>query len=115
MPRRQIALTAEERQPLLEQRDHAALPYVGERAAAVLKVAEGMPAAAVAPQGLLRPREPDTVYAWLDRYHAAGRAGLTVRPGRGRKPAFSPPVSNGRGGPGGAAAPLPARPAGQCC
>ena len=84
MPRRQIVLTAEEREALLEWRDHAALPYVRERAAAVIKVADGMPAAAVARHGLLRPREPGTVYAWLDRYHAEGLAGLMVRPGRGR-------------------------------
>ena len=111
MPRRQIALTAEEREALLERRDHAALPYVRERAAAVLKVADGMPAAVVARQGLLRPREPDTVYAWLDRYHAEGLAGLAVRTGRGRKPAFSPGASHRRRGPGGVAVPLPARPA----
>src|SRR5512143_2290508 len=112
MPRRQIVLTTEERHALLEQRDHATLPYVRERAAAVLKVADGISAAAVARHGLLRPREPDTVYAWLDRYHAAGLAGLTVRPGRGRKPAFSPGACHRHGGPGGLAAPLPARPAG---
>src|SRR5512143_2983070 len=112
MPRHQIVLTAAEREALLEWRDYAAVPYLCERAAAVLKVADGMAAAAVARQGLLRPREPDTVYAWLDRYHAAGLAGLTVRPGRGRKPAFSPGACHRHGGPGGLAAPLPARPAG---
>src|SRR5512144_2087707 len=111
MPRRQIALTAEERQALLERRDHAALPYVRERAAAVLKVADGMPAAAVARHGLLRPREPDTVYAWLDRYQTVGLAGLTVRPGRGRKPAFSLGAFYRGSGPGRLAASLPARPA----
>jgi hypothetical protein len=32
-----------------------------ERSAALLKIADGMPAALVARQGLLRPRDPDTV------------------------------------------------------
>ncbi len=56
----------------------------------MLKVAAGEPVRDVAQTGLLRPRQPDTVYDWLDRYRAAGVAGVTIRPGRGRKPAFSP-------------------------
>lgn len=111
MPHRQICLTAVERQTLLDLRDHAPPPYRRERAAALLKVADGVSAAAVAHHGLLRPREPDTVYAWLDRYQTMGLAGLSVRAGRGRKPAFFPCAPDGRGGPGGTAAPLPTRPA----
>ena len=64
--------------------------YLRERAAALLKVADGMPAARVARTGLLRPRKPDTVYAWIDRFIEAGSAGLQIQAGRGRKPAFSP-------------------------
>lgn len=75
---------------------------------ALLKIAEGMPAARVARQGLLRPRDPDTVYTWLDRYQATGHAGLKVRTGRGRKPAFSPSTRDGGGGPRRVATPLPA-------
>jgi hypothetical protein len=56
----------------------------------LLKVADGMPAARVAHPGLLRPRKPDTLYAWLDRFIDAGIDGLRVRAGRGRKGAFSP-------------------------
>lgn len=67
-------------------------PYRRERAAALLQIADGQPAAVVARTGLLRPRKPDTVYRWLDRYEQAGVAGLTITPGRGRKPAFSPPA-----------------------
>jgi transposase len=75
----------------LEQlRDHAPKPYLRERAAALLKVADGIPAAVVAQQGLLRRRQPMTLYDWLDRYAEAGLSGLKIRPGRGRKPAFSP-------------------------
>ena len=108
MPRRQLVLSETERQALVQLRDHAHQPYLRERAAALLKIAEGMPAALVARHGLLRPRDPDTVYTWLDRYQAAGHAGLKVHPGRGRKPAFSPSARDGGGGPYRIAAPLPA-------
>ena len=67
-----------------------AKPYMRERAGALLKIADGAAAHAVARQGLLRPRESDTVYAWLARYRAEGLAGLLIRKGRGRKPAFFP-------------------------
>ncbi len=90
MPLRQLRLSDGERQELVRLRDHASQPYLRERAAALLKVAAGIPAAVVARQGLLRPRKPDTVYAWLERYQSEGVAGLTVRAGRGRKPAFFP-------------------------
>ncbi|HEY7065857.1 MAG TPA: alpha/beta fold hydrolase [Chloroflexota bacterium] len=59
-----------------------------ERAPALLKVAAGQPAAVVARSGLLRPRDPDMVYSGLDRYEQDGLAGLTIAPGRGRKPVF---------------------------
>jgi transposase len=39
---------------------------------------------------LLKHRRPDTVYEWVRRYRAEGIGGLAVKPGRGRKPAFSP-------------------------
>jgi hypothetical protein len=83
--RRQVLLTEEQRQDLLRLRDTAPKPYLRERAAAILKIAEGTSAASVARNGLLRARKPDTVYAWLDRYMAYGVEGLTVSPGRGRK------------------------------
>lgn len=89
---RRLVLTGAQRDDLTALRDRAARPYLRERAAAVLKVAGGEAAAAVARSGLLRPRDPDTVCAWLDRYLAQGAGGLRIRPGRGRKPAFSPPV-----------------------
>jgi transposase len=88
-----LRLSATERHDLTRLRDTAAKPHERERAAALLKVADGQSAAAVARTGLLRPRQPDTVYRWLARYRAAGAAGLTDRPGRGRKPAFSPSPS----------------------
>jgi len=33
----------------------------------------------VARQGVLKPRDPDTVYGWLNGYEAAGLAGLIAR------------------------------------
>ena len=103
-----LELTAAERADLVQLRDSAAVPYLRERAAALLKVADGATAAQVARSGLLRPRQPDTLYAWLHRYRAEGIAGLSIRAGRGRKPAFSPSASHGRGGAGGRAAPAAA-------
>ncbi|MEI2781182.1 MAG: hypothetical protein V9H25_07930 [Candidatus Competibacter sp.] len=56
MPRRQLVLSETERQQLVRLRDRARQPYLRERSAALLKIADGMPAALVARQGLLRPR-----------------------------------------------------------
>ena len=92
---RAFDLTTTERADLTRLRDTAPQAYLRERAAALLKVADGMSAARVAHQGLLRPRKPDTLYAWIDRFIDAGIAGLQMRPGRGRKPAFSPSLRDG--------------------
>lgn len=108
MPRRQLVLSETQRQEWVQMRDHARQPYLRERAAALLKIADGMPAALVARQGLLRPRRPDTVYDWLDRYQATGSAGMKVHSGRGRKPAFFPSAFHGGGGSHRTATPLPA-------
>ena len=48
MPRRQLVLSETERRELVQLRDHARQPYQRERAAALLKIADGMPAARVA-------------------------------------------------------------------
>ena len=91
MPKqRTLPLTEEERAGLLEIRDHAQKPYVRERAAALLQVSEGKSGRWVALNGLLRPRQPDTVYDWLNRYEAEGVDGLYIEDGRGRKPAYEP-------------------------
>lgn len=101
MFQRHLALTETERRALEDLRDHAAKPYLRERAAALLKIADGLPAAVVARSGLLRRRKADTVYRWMKRYRAAGIAGLAIRPGRGRKPAFFRPDSRSSCGQGG--------------
>jgi transposase len=85
LARRTISLTEEQRQELLQLRDHDPRPYVRERAAAILKIADGQSPHYVATTGLLKPRDPDTVYAWLDRYEAEGAAGLIAHPQGGSR------------------------------
>ncbi len=85
-----VTLTDEQRRELAQVRDHHALPHMREKAAAILKIADGQSGREVALHGLLRHRRPDTVYEWVRRYRATGVAGLLVQRGRGRKPAFSP-------------------------
>jgi transposase len=87
---RQLILTDEQYRDLLDCREHHPKAYMREKAAAILKVAQGQALRQVAAHGLLRPRQPKPVGRWIDRYLAQGRAGLLVRTGRGRKPAFSP-------------------------
>lgn len=91
----QLSLPPDERAALERLRRMSPLPYLRERAAALLKIADGQSAATVAREGLLRPRQPETVCQWLHRYRTEGVAGLTIRPGRGRKPAFSPCARDG--------------------
>lgn len=83
--RRTVTLTEEERQQLINHRDHDPRPYVRERCAAILKVADGKAAYWVAKHGLLKERDPDTVYSWLDIYEAEGVAGLIEHPHGGSR------------------------------
>jgi len=84
--RRTLDLTDEQQQTLEEGRDHHPRPYVRERCAALLKIAGGMCPHQVAQHGLLKDRDPDMVYAWLDRYQHEGLAGLVShRPGGYRR------------------------------
>jgi hypothetical protein len=73
---RTLTLTARERQALETARDHDERPYVRERCSALLKIADGQSAHWVARQGLLRARDPDTVYGWLELYAGEGLGGL---------------------------------------
>jgi len=91
MPRTlQLDLTKEQRQELERMRDHHARPHLREKAAALLKIADGQNGLQVARHGLLKARDSDTIYRWVARYQAEGVAGLGVRTGRGRKASFSP-------------------------
>ncbi|MBE9182937.1 helix-turn-helix domain-containing protein [Oculatella sp. LEGE 06141] len=84
-----LALSDTQRQELVQIRDHDPRPYMRERAAALLKIADGYSGLQVAQTGLLKPRDPDTVYTWVRRYQQHGIAGLVIRAGRGRKPTGS--------------------------
>src|SRR5437763_1740633 len=79
---RTITLTEEQRQQLLQLRDHDPRPYVRERGAALLKIAEGDTPHRVAKHGLLKSRDPDTGYSWLELYQASGAQGLIAHPPR---------------------------------
>ena len=70
--RRSLDLSEQQRQELEHHRDRDARPYVRERCAALLKIADGHSPHAVAKRGLLKPRDPDTVYSWLDWYEQEG-------------------------------------------
>ncbi len=73
---RTLTLTNEARQKLIECRDHDPRPFLRERCAALLKIAEGKSPHWVARNGLLKPRDPDAVYGWLNVYQDNGIAGL---------------------------------------
>jgi transposase len=73
-----LALTNKIRKSLTWHRNHDPRRYVQERAAAILKVADGRTPHWVAKNGLLRPRDPDTVYGWLAIFKAEGVKGLEV-------------------------------------
>ena len=94
----ELRLSVETGWELQRMRDTHPLPYVCERAGALLKVAAGHSGREVALQMGIRPRQEDTVYTWVHRYQLAGVAGLLIKPGRGRKPAFSPSAGHGRRG-----------------
>jgi Helix-turn-helix domain len=74
--RRTLTLRPEQQHALTTLRDHTKYEYVRERCAALLKIAGGRSPHWVARHGLLQPRDPDTLYSWLDLYAAEGTAGL---------------------------------------
>ena len=88
-----LELSESEIQALVWLRDKGEPAYLRERATAMLKIHQGFSPHEVARRGLLKKRDPDTVYAWLRRYREHGIRGLSNKPGRGRKPAFSPKSS----------------------
>lgn len=91
MPRSlNLHLTDEQRRELTWARDRHPKPYVREKAAALLKIADRQTAKQVAQQGLLRTRQSRTVRLWVKRYLQQGLPGLVVAPGRGRRQRFEP-------------------------
>ncbi len=85
-----LCLMPEQEKQLEQIRDTHKSAYMRERTAAILKISQGISPRQVALTGLLKPRKPDTVYDWVNRYQSEGIAGLSVKPGQGRKPAYSP-------------------------
>ena len=84
--RRYLDLSPEQHAELVGIRDRHPKPYMREKAAILLKIANGMSPHAASQSGGLRPHDSDTVYRWMDRYEEEGTAGLAIKAGRGRKP-----------------------------
>ena len=82
-----LVLTDDERTTLERMRERDARPYLREKAAALLKIADGQAAHQVALTGLHKPRHPDTVYGWLHDWQQERT--IKVRPATRRQ--FSPP------------------------
>jgi len=91
MPKRlEINLEPAERAKLERAVKTHPKPYLRERAAAMVKISEGLSGREVALHRLNRPHAPDTIYDWVKLYRQQGLEGLVIKEGRGRKPAFSP-------------------------
>lgn len=82
-----LPLDAPTRSALAHIRDHDPTPYRRERAAALVKIADGATPTAVARTGLLKVRDHETVNQWVRAFQTHGLASLTHRP---RRRAFSP-------------------------
>lgn len=77
--RRTLTLSEDARRELIDSRDHDARPYVRERCGALVKIAQGKSPHWVALHGLLKKRDPDTLYSWLEIYQLEGLKGLIDR------------------------------------
>jgi transposase len=80
--RLRLVLNKRERKRLRKIRDRTGKPYQRERAAALLKVSDGMSPHAVAKSGLLRERDPDTIYSWVQAFATHGLKSLSHAPRR---------------------------------
>lgn len=87
MRQRELPLETNQRLELVRIRDRDRRAYLRERAAALLKIADGGSVRAVALHGLHHRRKPDTVYGWLTAYQTGGPAALVQRP-RGQRGFF---------------------------
>ena len=91
--RRAVEMTELERARLEHMSRHDPRPYMREKAAAVLKVADGRSGRWVALYGLTHTRDPETIYAWLDEFEQyreirpqpARRGGPSPQRGRRRR------------------------------
>ena len=69
---RTLTLSNDQREELIDHRDHDPRPDMRVRCAAILKIADGKSPYRVAREGLLKPHHPDTVYGWLNHYEEGG-------------------------------------------
>jgi hypothetical protein len=83
-----VELTSKQREELEHIRDHDVLPYMRERAFAILMIADGASGRDTALHRLHKPYLQDTIYKWVKRYRQEGIDGLIIKPGRGHKSAF---------------------------
>ncbi len=74
--KRTLKLTKKQKKKLESYRDHDPRPYVRERCAAILKIANGESANSLSKNGLLKPRQARTLYHWLNLYQEQGIEGL---------------------------------------
>ena len=86
----ELVLSPEQEAQLRQVLPHSPKPYLRQRAACLLKIAQGQSGRQVAQSGLLCTRGKPTVYKWFQAYKAGRLGGLTIQAGRGRKPAFFP-------------------------
>ena len=80
-----LKLTKKERDLLVSIRDKDEKAYRREKAAALLKIGEGQSPHEVAKQGLLKERDPDTIYSWVKDFVTTGIKSLTHKPRRKQK------------------------------
>ena len=81
-----LILTEEQKGALQKIRDHDMRAWARERCAAILKIATGKSPHWVAQKGLLKARDPDTIYFWLRLYTEGGvQILLTRQPGGARR------------------------------
>lgn len=78
--------TEEQKVALQKIRDRDTRPWARERGAGMLKIADGKSPPWVARKGLLKTRDPDTIYFWLKLSQEGGaKALLTRQPGGARR------------------------------
>lgn len=80
--RLKLVLNKRERKTLTHIRARSDKAYQRERAAALLKISDGISPHCVALSGLLRQRDPDTVYRWVYAFDACGFLSLPHAPRR---------------------------------
>lgn len=80
MPRSlRLTLNEQQREELEITASRHRYPYVRERAAALLQIANGLSGRFVALNSPGKPRKPDTIYSWYYRYINNGLNGLLIR------------------------------------